>query len=67
MAFRDFSADHREKRLRRCNVGLGSDKAFAHLLEKSCKLRAGFGGEIAFCHFEHGFLLLICAAPNEPR
>src|SRR3546814_4119248 len=56
-AFRDFGADHREKRLRRCEVGFGGDQAFACLLKESEKLSVRFRGKIAFGHFDHGFLL----------
>src|SRR3546814_9790579 len=63
-AFRDFGADHREKRLRRCEVGFGGDQAFACLLKESEKLSVRFRGKIAFGHFDHGFLLSVLRRPR---
>src|SRR3546814_20511662 len=63
-AFRDFGADHREKRLRRCAVGFGGDQAFACLLKESDKLSVRFRGKIAFVHFVHGFLMSVLRRPR---
>ena len=68
MATGNFSADHGEKRLRRSqNRPLVGGEAVTRFLKERSKLRVGFLCQIVFGNFEHGFLLLSCAAPDGPR
>jgi hypothetical protein len=63
-----FEADHREKRLRRCDCRVARRDGARCILEQCRELCGGFGRKIVAVEIEvHDILPFVCAAHDGPR